>query len=152
MIPSKTEILWQELRAKLKQAYGQLTDDDLAFIEGKGEELVARLQQKLGLGREEVERVIDDLERGASEGAGRARRVATQVKERVSQAADTVRDKARAGFDEVRTQTENVYEQGRERVLSFEHEIEDYVREKPFPVLFCALGLGFILGWSARRH
>ena len=39
---------WNEVKGKLKQKYGQLTDDDLAFSEGKEDELLGRLQQKLG--------------------------------------------------------------------------------------------------------
>ena len=39
---------WNEVKGKLKQKYGQLTDNDLAFAEGKDDELLGRLQQKLG--------------------------------------------------------------------------------------------------------
>ena len=36
---------WNEVKGKLKQKYGQLTDDDLAFAEGKEDELLGRLQR-----------------------------------------------------------------------------------------------------------
>jgi uncharacterized protein YjbJ (UPF0337 family) len=39
---------WNELKGKLKQQYGNLTDDDLVFSEGKEDELLGRLQKKLG--------------------------------------------------------------------------------------------------------
>lgn len=45
---------WNELKGKAKQQYGDLTDDDLAYEEGKEDELVGRLQQKLGKTRDEV--------------------------------------------------------------------------------------------------
>jgi uncharacterized protein YjbJ (UPF0337 family) len=45
---------WNEIKGKVKQAHGDLTDDDLRYEEGKDEELVGRLQQKLGKRREEV--------------------------------------------------------------------------------------------------
>jgi len=45
---------WNELKGKAKQKYGQLTDDDLAYEEGKEDELVGRLQTKLGKTRDEV--------------------------------------------------------------------------------------------------
>jgi hypothetical protein len=38
---------WNELKGKLKQQYGNLTDDDLVFSEGKEDELLGRLQKKL---------------------------------------------------------------------------------------------------------
>lgn len=45
---------WNELKGKVKQAYGDLTDDDLKHEEGKDEELYGRLQQKTGKTRDEV--------------------------------------------------------------------------------------------------
>lgn len=52
---------WNELKGKLKQEYGQLTDDDLAYAEGKEDELIGRLQNKLGKTKEEVKDYIDAL-------------------------------------------------------------------------------------------
>lgn len=45
---------WNELRGRIKQEYADWTDDDLKYEEGQDEELLGRLQQKLGKGREEV--------------------------------------------------------------------------------------------------
>lgn len=39
---------WDELKGKLKQKYAKLTDDDLLFVEGKENELLGRLEKKLG--------------------------------------------------------------------------------------------------------
>jgi uncharacterized protein YjbJ (UPF0337 family) len=36
---------WNEIKGKLKQKYGQLTDDDLAFAEGKEDELLGQTRQ-----------------------------------------------------------------------------------------------------------
>jgi uncharacterized protein YjbJ (UPF0337 family) len=52
---------WNELKGKLKQKYGQLTDDDLAFAEGKQDEFLGRLQQKLGKSKEDLRREIEEL-------------------------------------------------------------------------------------------
>ena len=52
---------WNEVRGKLKQKYGQLIDDDLAFSEGKEDELLGRLQQKLGKTKEELRSEIERL-------------------------------------------------------------------------------------------
>ena len=45
---------WNELKGKIKQAHGDLTDDDLRYEEGKDDELIGRIQKKLGKTREEV--------------------------------------------------------------------------------------------------
>jgi len=52
---------WNQVKGKLKQKYGQLTDDDLAFAEGKEDELLGRLQQKLGKSKEDLRRELESL-------------------------------------------------------------------------------------------
>ena len=52
---------WNEVKGKLKQKYGQLTDNDLTFAEGKDEELLGRLQQRLGKSKEELRKEIESL-------------------------------------------------------------------------------------------
>ena len=49
------------MKGKLKQKYGQLTDDDLSFAEGKEDELLGRLQKKLGKSREDLPTEIEKL-------------------------------------------------------------------------------------------
>jgi uncharacterized protein YjbJ (UPF0337 family) len=49
------------VKGKLKQKYGQLTDDDLTFAEGKEDELLGRLQQKLGKSKEDLRRELESL-------------------------------------------------------------------------------------------
>ena len=51
---------WNEVKGKLKQKYGTLTDDDLAFAEGKEDELLGRLQQRLGRSKEDVRKEIEE--------------------------------------------------------------------------------------------
>ena len=52
---------WNEIKGKVKQAYGDLTEDDLKHEEGKDDELLGRLQQKTGKGREELVKWIKSL-------------------------------------------------------------------------------------------
>lgn len=54
---------WHELKGKVKQAHGDLTDDDLRYEEGKDEELYGRLQNKLGKTRDEVISWLRGLDR-----------------------------------------------------------------------------------------
>jgi uncharacterized protein YjbJ (UPF0337 family) len=50
---------WNVIKGKLKQQYGNLTDDDLVFAEGKEDELLGRLQKKLGMSKDEVRQMIE---------------------------------------------------------------------------------------------
>lgn len=51
---------WKEKKGKLKKKYGELTDDDLQYTEGKSEELVGRLQKRLGISKDETITIIRD--------------------------------------------------------------------------------------------
>jgi uncharacterized protein YjbJ (UPF0337 family) len=52
---------WNEIKGKLKQKYGDLTDDDLTFAKGKEDEMYGRLQKKLGKTKAEIKREIESL-------------------------------------------------------------------------------------------
>ena len=52
---------WNEMAGKLKQQFAGLTDDDVLLREGTEEELLGRLQKKLGKTREEVRALIEKL-------------------------------------------------------------------------------------------
>jgi uncharacterized protein YjbJ (UPF0337 family) len=50
---------WNVVKGKLKQAYGDLTDDDLSYTEGKEDELVGRLQKKIGSTAADVRHLLN---------------------------------------------------------------------------------------------
>jgi len=52
---------WNEVKGKLKQKYGDVTDDDLSYVEGKEDELLGRLQKKTGKSKEELKDEINKL-------------------------------------------------------------------------------------------
>jgi len=52
---------WKEQKGKLIQKFAILTDNDLMFAEGKKEEMLGRLQLKLGKTKEELQKIIDQI-------------------------------------------------------------------------------------------
>lgn len=52
---------WNEQKGKLKEKFATLTDNDLMFAEGKKEEMLGRLQIKLGKTKEELHKIISEL-------------------------------------------------------------------------------------------
>ena len=52
---------WEEQKGKLKQKFATLTDNDLMFAEGKKEEMMGKLQIKLGKTKEELHKIIGEL-------------------------------------------------------------------------------------------
>lgn len=52
---------WNQIKGKIKQAYADITDDDLKMEEGKEDELLGKLQEKTGKKKEEVENWLNSL-------------------------------------------------------------------------------------------
>jgi uncharacterized protein YjbJ (UPF0337 family) len=52
---------WRQAKAKLRQKWGKLTDDDLDVIGGKKDALIGRLQERYGMKKDEAERDVDSF-------------------------------------------------------------------------------------------
>ena len=52
---------WNEIKGKAKTEYADLTDDDLLYEEGKDDELLGRLQKKIGKTKEDIKAWIESL-------------------------------------------------------------------------------------------
>jgi uncharacterized protein YjbJ (UPF0337 family) len=53
---------WKQFKGKLKERWGQLTDDDLDVIAGRREQLLGRIQERHGIAKEEADRQVKDFE------------------------------------------------------------------------------------------
>jgi uncharacterized protein YjbJ (UPF0337 family) len=51
---------WKEVKGKIKQKWGQLTDDDLAQIDGRRDQLEGKIQQRYGMAKDLVRKDVDD--------------------------------------------------------------------------------------------
>ena len=54
---------WNVVKGKIKQKYGQLTDDDLAYARGQEDELIGRIQKRTGQTKDAVEKCIRECSR-----------------------------------------------------------------------------------------
>src|SRR5687767_6619252 len=50
---------WKQLRGKVQQQWGKLTDDDFDYVEGRRVELVGKIQERYGIAKDEAERQVD---------------------------------------------------------------------------------------------
>jgi uncharacterized protein YjbJ (UPF0337 family) len=55
----KWEGRWDQLKGKVKQTWGDLTDDDIDVAEGNYDELVGRIKEQTGETQEEIEEKLD---------------------------------------------------------------------------------------------
>lgn len=54
---------WNQFAGKVKQRWGKLTDDDVAVINGKRQELVGKIQERYGVAKKEAEKQVDEWEK-----------------------------------------------------------------------------------------
>lgn len=52
---------WEELKGKMKQTWGKLTDDDFDVIEGKHQEIYGKLQKHYGYTKDQAEKAVRDF-------------------------------------------------------------------------------------------
>ncbi|MBX3606463.1 MAG: CsbD family protein [Piscinibacter sp.] len=58
---------WKQLKGKVQEKWGKLTDDDLDVVAGRREQLIGKLQQRYGIAKEEAEQQIAEWSNRAEE-------------------------------------------------------------------------------------
>ncbi len=115
---------WNELRGKLKEKWGKLTDDELRNFDGNVDQLIGRIQRKTGESREAIEHFLSQI---ADEGSD----FLETARERVQEAAGQVADEVRQGYQGLR---EGYAEAGK------------MVQARPGQSLAVAFGIGLLAG------
>lgn len=54
---------WKQAKGKIREKWGNLTDDDLKIIAGQREQLIERVQERYGMAKEEAENQVDEYVR-----------------------------------------------------------------------------------------
>ena len=153
---------WNQLKGKLRQQFGQLTDDDVNFAEGKGEELLGRLQSKLSMGGDELDALLHQLKAEADEAGGTVRGKLESVKAAAGEMAGELKGKATVVVgdlkhaasvkaEEFKGQAGEAYGQAKQKARTLHEDAEEYVRQKPRESLFTAVAVGFVAGLLIRR-
>ena len=135
---------WNKIKGKLKQKYAHLTDDDLVFVEGKGEELFGRLQSKLGLSQEAVSETLHELKDSAGNFGDGVRAKVSEATARVGEVVGDVKAKVTEAAGEA-------YEHARQKAHTMQEQAEHYVIDQPLKALLTALAVGFVAGILIRR-
>ncbi len=52
---------WKQLRGKVKEQWGKLTDDDLDKLDGQSDQLAGKIQERYGVSKEEAEKQVRDF-------------------------------------------------------------------------------------------
>jgi len=119
---------WNQLKGKVKEKWGQLSDDDLNVSGGNFDQVIGKIQQRTGEGREAIEKFLGGLTSGGAS--------------TISQAAEKVRDLAANTGDRFRQGYGQASDFARERY----EMAEDVVRHNPGQSVAAAFGLGLVVG------
>jgi len=119
---------WNEIKGKLRERWGQLTNDELQSFQGNFEELVGLIEQKTGEARAAVENYLNELSASASPVIAQR---AEEVRQYVQNAADRIQQQSQQAMESFRDQYEDV---------------EDFVRQRPSESVAVCFGVGLFVG------
>lgn len=158
---------WTELRGRVKEKWGALTDDDLVLAEGKADQLIGIIQRRTGESREKIEHDLEQLtsdygsamekvRRQATAAVGTASESARKYVDRASEGAHEYADRASATARQQYEQLHGQYDEAAAMMQAKYAEAENAVRRKPIESLCVAFGSGLIagviVGLSFRPH
>lgn len=58
---------WKQFKGQVQSQWGKLTDDHFDVIAGKREELVGKIQESYGIGKDEAEKQVKDFEENSKD-------------------------------------------------------------------------------------
>jgi uncharacterized protein YjbJ (UPF0337 family) len=115
---------WDQIRGKVKEKWGQLTDDDLRIVGGNVDQVIGKIQQKTGEARGKVEEFLDRLASSSSKGAETAGGYAQAAVETAREGTRQVSEQARRGYERA----------------------GEFVQHRPAQSMAMVFGLGFVTG------
>lgn len=129
---------WNRLIGKVKERWGQITDDELTEAKGDMQQLTGLIEQKTGEARETIEQFFDDVVSGRpTEVEGAVKKYAREAQHRLQDAGHYVTDMTRSGYRQT------------------EQAISSHPMESTAVAFAAGLGVGLVLGlslWAAMRE
>ncbi len=130
---------WNEIKGKLRNKWGQLTNDDLQMASGNVDQLIGLIQRKTGEARGSIEKFLDDA---TAEGANAFSQAADTAREYAQQAMETVQDRSKQAADQFR----KGYDQAAESLRRGYEQTEDMIKERPAESAAVCFGVGMLCG------
>lgn len=119
---------WNDIKGKLREKWGQLTNDDLERFSGNVDKLAGLIERKTGAARSAVE---DYLEQITEDGASVVERVAERVRQGVGQAVESVQESSEEALDYARDRYDDA---------------QEMVRQRPSESVLVTFGVGLVAG------
>lgn len=130
---------WNQIKGKIKEKYGQLTDDDLKSFDGNMDQLIGKIQQRTGEGRQAVEEFLNSLSSGTSNVLDQGRQMAQDAMHRGQEFLQ-------GGVERSREMWEQTSSQLGERAVETYHQAEDTIKSHPTQAVAVAFAAGLVTG------
>jgi uncharacterized protein YjbJ (UPF0337 family)/ElaB/YqjD/DUF883 family membrane-anchored ribosome-binding protein len=130
---------WNEIKGKLHERWGQLTQDDLQKARGNVDQLVGLIQRKTGEARERVEQYLNEITTNGGSGVSR---VAETVRGYASTAAEAARGYASTAGESA----EEARARAAEMLRGGYAQTERMIQQRPMESLAVGFGAGLITG------
>jgi uncharacterized protein YjbJ (UPF0337 family) len=137
---------WKRMKGSAKEHWGRLTDDDLAAINGRREQLEGKLQERYGYAKDRIEREIDEW---ASEARATARKVANDTD--LSDELDAIRADVQNLTATLGDVAKRQAGRAQDTAVEAMNSAEAYIRQNPLQAVAIAGALGFVYGVFTRR-
>jgi len=137
---------WNEIRGRIKEKWGQLTDDELTQTEGNTDQLIGLIQRKTGEGREQITRFFDSLTGQAAEKGNDMAHQAEEMMNQAGEAAQRYAQDAQRYVQDAQKYVQDGYQQASRQMQDGVQQAEEVVRNRPVESLAVAFGTGVVTG------
>ena len=128
---------WKQLRGKVKERWGKLTDDDLTAISGRRAQLEGKIQERYGYAKSQARREIEDRYRS--------------TESHLADEIDNIRTEIQSLASSVRRIANKQIGRAQVRATEAAHDVEAAITRNPLTAVAIAVGLGFLFGVFTRR-
>ena len=135
---------WKQMRGKVKEQWGRLTDDDLTSIRGRKDQLEGKIQERYGYAKDRARTEIDEWYRSTAFAKdGDSGELADEI--------EAIRMDIQNLTSTVGRIANNQLGHAQDRALEALGNVEDAVRQNPATAVAIAASVGFLFGVFTRR-
>ena len=137
---------WAEIRGRVKEKWGDLTDDDLVLAEGNVDQLIGIVERRTGESRESIEHHLDQMTSDYGSQMDQIRQQASTAAASAREYADQASEAARQQYEQLQRQLQEQYGEIAANLQAKYGEAEAAIRSKPIESICVAFGTGLLAG------
>ena len=133
---------WDQIKGKLKQRWGKLTNDDISTMHGSYDELQGKLKKAYGYKKDEVEHEIENFLESLN-----LRDEAESFRESLLRNAHILKERAEQAYYDSAEEIQRL----KDRTIDLQRDAITYAKKNPGKSLGIAIAAGFLLGYLFKK-